>query len=275
MRRRWQIALLLVALMMIGGCAGLNDIVQEPQLHFKKVTPTAFSLAGASFDFDFDVHNPNPLGLQLSQVTYDLALNRHPLASGTVNDGVALPARSSAPLTIPLSLNFKDLLATAADLGASPKLPYQLKGKVFVGPLAIPYDVKGDLEMPRLPKIELTGVQVRELSLSGARLAFQVRLNNRNAIPLDLGKLAYQLQLGEIQVAAGETAPLTPLKANGSDRLSLDTRIRFKEVGMGLLKLLQGGTTSYTLRGSFSQPLTGGGNHQTPFSFSGNTPLKR
>jgi LEA14-like dessication related protein len=277
MKKRWrQPALLAALVMMISGCAGLGEIVQEPRLQFKKVTPRAFSLADARFDFDFDVHNPNPLGLRLSQVTYNLALNRHPLVDGTVNEGIALPARGSAPLTLPVRLNFKDLLAAVGDMGSSPKLPYQLNGKVFVGPLAIPYDVEGELELPRLPKIELAGVQIRELSLSGARLACQVRMTNRNAIPLDLGKLVYQLQLGDIQVAAGETAPLAPLKASGTDRLSLDTRIRFREVGMGLLKLLQGGTTTaYTLQGSFSQPLPGGGDHQIPFSFSGKTPLKR
>lgn len=269
-------ALICAFLVFIGGCAQLGDIVQEPQLHFKKAVPTAFSLAGADFDFDFDVANPNPLGLNLSQVTYRLALNEHPLVNGEVSEGIALPARGSAPLTIPVSLNFKDLLAAVGSIGESPKLPYQLSGKVFVGPLAIPYNVNGELEMPRLPKIELAGVQVKELSLSGARLACQVRLTNRNGVPLDLGKLAYQLQLGDVQVATGQTATLAPLSASGTDTLSLDTRVSFREVGMGLLKLLQGGGTSaYTLRGSFTQPLPGGGDHQTPFSFSGKTPLKR
>jgi LEA14-like dessication related protein len=272
---RQLLALLIPILIFIGGCAQLDEIVQEPQLHFKKVVPADFSLAGARFHFDFDVYNPNPLGLRLSQVTYNLALNRHPLASGKLTEGIALPARGSAPLTIPLRLDFEDLLAAVGDMGNGPKLPYRLNGDIFVGPLAIPYDVKGDLELPRLPKVELAGVEIRELSLSGARLACRVRLTNRNAIPLDLGRLAYRLQLGEIQVAGGETAPLAPLAASGSDILSLDTRIRFREVGMGLLKLLQGAAAAYTLSGSFSQPLPGGGHHQTPFSFSGEAPLKR
>lgn len=277
MLKLWQrLALMASTLILIGGCAGLNEIVQEPQVRFKKVVPTDFSLAGARFNFSFDVHNPNPLGLNLSQVTYALALNHHPLASGNLNQGITLPARGSAPLEIPLSLNFKDLLAAAADLGSSPKLPYQLAGKIYVGPLAIPYDVKGDLELPRLPRVELAGVQIRELSLSGARLACQVRLTNRNAIPLKLGQLAYHLQLGDAQIAAGETATLAPLKASGSDTVRIDTRVSFREVGMGLLKLLQGGGNSaYTLKGSFHQPLPDGGDHQTPFSFSGKVPLRR
>jgi hypothetical protein len=58
--------------------------------------------------------------------------------------------------------------------------------------------------------------------------------------------------------------------------VSIDTRVSFREVGMGLIKLLQGGGNSaYTLKGSFHQPLPGGGDHQTPFSFSGKVPLKR
>ena len=174
LKQRHGLALLTTIVLLIGGCAGLNEIVQEPQVRFKNVVPTDFSLAGATFRFSFDVQNPNPLGLNLSQVTYALALNQHPLASGELNRGIALPARGSAPLEIPLSLDFKDLLAAAADVGSSPRLPYQLAGKVYVGPLAIPYDVKGDLELPRLPKVELADVQIRELSLSGARLACQV-----------------------------------------------------------------------------------------------------
>lgn len=277
MLKVWRRLVLFSAILLLaGGCAGLNEIVQQPQMHFKKVVPADFSLAGATFNFNFDVRNPNPLGLNLSKVTYALALNQHPLASGDLNQGIALPARGSAPLEIPLSLNFKDLLAAAADLGRSPKLPYQLAGKVYVGPLAIPYDVKGELELPRLPKVELAGVQIRDLSLSGARLACQVRLTNRNAIPLKLGQLAYHLQLGDAQVATGETATLAPLAAGGSDTVNIDTRVSFREVGMGLLKLLQGGANSaYTLKGSFHQPLPGGGDHQTPFSFSGKVPLKR
>lgn len=277
MRYGWQrVALLGVILVSLGACAGMGKIVQEPRLRFQRATPTAFSLGGARFDFDFDVYNPNPLGLRLSQVTYRLTIDRHPLVSGAIDEGLSLPARGSTPLRIPLSLNFKDLLAAAGDIGDRPNLPYQLSGKAFVGPLAIPYTVKGDLELPRLPKIELTGVKVRDLSLSGARLACQVRITNRNTMPLELGRLAYQLQLGEVSVATGETGSLTPLEANGANTLTLDTRIRFKEVGRSLLKLLKGdGTTAYTLRGSFRQRLPGGGDHLVPFSFSGRTPLIR
>jgi LEA14-like dessication related protein len=277
MRKNWHwLALLGAFLVSIGGCAELGEIVQEPQLRFQRVTPTAFSLGGAGFNFDFEVTNPNPLGLRLSQVTYRLALNQRPLISGEVAEGIALPAHGSAPLSIPLSLAFKDLVAAVGEIGTSPNLPYQLSGKVFVGPLAIPYSVKGDLELPRLPKIELAGVKIRDLSLSGARLACQLRVTNRNTIPLDLGPLAYQLQLGEIPVASGETGPLAPLEASGSTSLTLDSRIRFKEVGRGLAKLLQGdGTTAYTLKGGFRQSKPGGGDHLIPFSFSGRTPLTR
>ena len=276
-RKNWQrLAILGVILISIGGCAGLGEIVQEPRLRFQRVTPTAFSLGGARFNFDFEVTNPNPLGLRLSQVTYQLALNRRPLISGEVDEGIALPARGSAPLSIPMSLAFKDLVAAMGAIGNSPKLPYQLSGKVFVGPLAIPYSVKGDLELPRLPKIELAGVKIRDLSFSGAHLACQIRVTNRNTIPLDLGPLAYQLQLGEITVASGETGPLAPLEASGSHSLTLDSSIRFREVGRGLAKLLQGNATSaYTLSGSFRQPKPGGGDHLIPFSFSGRTPVTR
>jgi LEA14-like dessication related protein len=271
-----RLALLGTILITIGACAGLGEVVQEPRLHFQKVTPTAFSLGGARFNFDFEVTNPNPLGLHLSQVTYRLALNQRPLINGEVDKGIALPARGSAPLSIPLNLAFKDLAAAVGDIGNTPKLPYQLSGKVFIGPLAIPYTVKGDLELPRLPKIDLAGVKIRELSLSGARLACQVRVTNRNTIPLDLGPLAYQLQLGEIPVASGETGPLAPLEASGSTTLTLDSRIRFREVGRGLAKLLQGdGTTAYTLKGGFRQPKPDGGDFLIPFSFSGRTPLTR
>jgi hypothetical protein len=47
-------------------------------------------------------------------------------------------------------------------------------------------------------------------------------------------------------------------------------------VGRSLLTLLKGdGTTAYTLRGGFHQPMPGGGDHLVPFSFSGQTPLIR
>ncbi|MDJ0781966.1 MAG: LEA type 2 family protein [Desulfosarcinaceae bacterium] len=273
----WRgLALGVACLLGIAACAGLDEMVQEPRLQLKGVAPTDFSLAGAGFRFNFEVHNPNPLGLRLSQVTYRLATGRHQLVSGTVDQGIALPARGSAPLIIPLRLDFRDIMAAAADLAGRPSLPYQLDGKLFVGPLAIPYAIAGDLELPRLPRIELTAIQVRELSLNAARLACQVRLTNRNAVPLQLGQLAYQLQLGEIPVAGGETASLTPLAAKGSQTLSLDARVRLKDLGASLLRLFQsGGSAAYTLTGSFRQSLPGGGDHQTPFQFSGKTPLKR
>ena len=40
LKQRHGLALLTTIVLLIGGCAGLNEIVQEPQVRFKNVVPT-------------------------------------------------------------------------------------------------------------------------------------------------------------------------------------------------------------------------------------------
>jgi len=50
----------------------LNRAIKEPTISFLDLTPQHLSLTRGDFLFNFAVHNPNPLGLKLSRMSWGL-----------------------------------------------------------------------------------------------------------------------------------------------------------------------------------------------------------
>lgn len=126
---------LLVAGVLLNGCAALDVAVESPEVTLKKVDLADLDFSQQTFVLSFDVHNPNSFALPVNYVSYGVKLDDQQFASGESVAEFTIPARGEGEFVIRVDL---DLLRTAPHLlykvrdATTRDLPYQLQGKLGI-----------------------------------------------------------------------------------------------------------------------------------------------
>lgn len=269
-----RLFLICLTLFFLNACATLKKIIKEPTVSFKQVSAESLSLTEGKFRFDFNVSNPNSLGVSLSKITYDLRVNEKDLLKDTLPEGIKVPAKGAAVMSIPITLRYADLFNNLSEALNSDTLAYDLKGTMGIGPVSIPYQHKGQLDMPKLPEIALTDIAINKLSLDGAAVKMTLKLKNPNDFDVNLNGLNYAIKLQDKEFASGLAKNVSPLSANGENLLNLDLKISFKELGRSALSILKGAGTKYEIKGDFLVNKPDQGAIKIPFLKAGEIPLQ-
>jgi LEA14-like dessication related protein len=134
--RRNAVAVMIVTLTALGGCASLPDnIIRTPEVELRSVEVMGLGFNSQTFLLSFDISNPNPFRLPVNHVTYDVRLDGTRFASGTTDSDISIPANGDGRFAISVDL---DLLSTAPRLlstlrdGVRGEIPYELKGQLGI-----------------------------------------------------------------------------------------------------------------------------------------------
>jgi LEA14-like dessication related protein len=149
MRRNLIYATLLTAVCIIlsvitltlSGCrslAGLNIV--NPRYALRGVVPhvaIALPLSQSAIDLDFniEVDNPNPVGLRLDWLDFDLSVNDTPvLTSVRAEQGVRIPAHGIGDVRLRTRVdyqNLKTLFRQVADMVQGNRATYTIRGNAY------------------------------------------------------------------------------------------------------------------------------------------------
>jgi LEA14-like dessication related protein len=253
MYRKKALTALLLALMTMGGCAALDtlqQLVQKPEIRFEGMALENTSLTEGDLLFKFNVSNPNPVGVTVSRVLYDLKVNGKTFVKNTLDKNIALQANGSGTVEVPVTVNYLDFFQSVADFVQADKLAYDLSGSVGVGPFDIPYQKKGDIAVPKLPKISLKNVGISGLSFTGGSLIFSLDVANPNPFALNLGGLDYSIKLGGKKFAEGTADKISPIAKNSRTVLKIPFRMQFLELGRSAYQLLTKPSAAYEISGN-------------------------
>lgn len=122
----------------------------------------------------------------------------------------------------------------------------------------------------RAPDVMLTGVQVKDIGLSGQKFLLGFSVSNPNPFSLPVKGIRYNLRLDDQKFAGGETQSDFVVPAHGDGRFVIAVELDLLQSVSQLASLLKGGmreTIEYELQGSlvvdipFSRPV--------PFASSG------
>lgn len=146
------IGLLLAGLPLLAGCAGIENVVERPNVRLTDAGVTGLSLLGADLVFEFEVDNPNTFGLSLAGFGYDLAINGEPFIDGDRAERLRLEPRSEATVELPVSVRFADLYRAFRGLRGQDEASYRLDAEFrFEVPVAgivrVPVTEEGDLPL--------------------------------------------------------------------------------------------------------------------------------
>lgn len=153
MRARLSFIVLLPALAALGGCqAAVDRAFQRPTMAFRGAAVRDVGPDGGVVDVRLLVRNPNPYPLRAGRATYRLlTADSVEVGRGEATDSLAVPARDSAEIRLPVTVSWQALasagvgaLAAGAATGA---VEYRVLGEVLartpVGSFPVPVDARG------------------------------------------------------------------------------------------------------------------------------------
>ncbi len=239
----------------LAGCAGakkvVEEAVQEPRLSVKGVRVAGLSAESADLEATIGVDNPNPVGLTLNYLSYELDLEGERLASGETDRTSTVPAAGQGEVIFPISVRYQDLAAVYARVKDRDEVSYQIQGQLGLarplGTLHLPYRASGKMKVWRLPRVQNVSLKVESLSLGETRLRLILRLENPNAFPLEITKLHYRIALSGRDFAAGDVRSPQTLPARDFGEIDIPLALNLVELGGAAANLLGGKNADYTL----------------------------
>ncbi|OQY60478.1 MAG: hypothetical protein B6245_01270 [Desulfobacteraceae bacterium 4572_88] len=262
-------ALIVSILMMMSGCAVIQEFVQKPQISFEGLSLKNMSLSEGDMVFRLRVTNPNPMGATLRNVSYNLKINDREFLKDVLEQNITLAAGGSSMVEVPLTINYLNFFESVRDFIGSDKIVYDLSGSAGIGPFDIPYHTNGDFPVPKLPRVSLKNVSVADFSLTGASVICAIDLKNPNSFAMNMSGLSYSIALDGKKLAEGIAENVSPMNEKGSTVIKVPIRMNFFELGRSAYRMLKKSSSDYELKGEMKFSLPQAGEKSFPFQKSG------
>ena len=235
LRRRALLLTAATCLLTLAGCAGLNSVLagafQRPRLTFKRADLGAVSLSGATLNLVYDVENPNPVGLDLAQVSYALFVEGRQMVAGTPPNGMKLAANGASELVFPANVKFADVVPVLSTFFTKDQAAYRAEGSLGlqtpVGIVSLPLAHEGSFAVPKLPQVTLATPRIKSLGLTSATVELPLTITNRNAFALPINGLTGALRIAGASVGNVATGDLGSFGAGAAREVMLPVTINF------------------------------------------------
>jgi LEA14-like dessication related protein len=145
--------LLVVSLVvLLGGCSIFMRSIERPKAEVRGVSVASAGFTGVTGELRFDVSNPNPIGVPLQGIDWELSIGGTRAVTGTVQLSQTIPAKGIAPVITSLTIDARDAVDVGTALARGSR-DYELKAKLrfstAIGPLAVDVSHHGQLDGAR------------------------------------------------------------------------------------------------------------------------------
>lgn len=244
-----KVLLALLILPWFAGCSLLpsQKLVSAPEVKVVEHSLTGLSLDKAKLEIEFEVYNPNKFSVNLGAIDFDLTVQNVQVIKGEQKQQNKLAAQKKQRIKLPLEVEFSELGRLVGSLKGANSVHYRLAGGVmFELPLAvqkrIPYQVEGQLPVPRLPSLRLAGIEQKKIGLDGVDFNVKFDLQNPNSFDVLLSKFNYGLALNGHKLTTGALPQVVQLQAEAGSQVSVPVRLNFSlDTAKALMQLFQKG----------------------------------
>lgn len=254
--RKWT--LLAIGLLFFAGCTLLRDLanVERPALEYSNMSIQSINFNEAVLLFDFDVTNPNNIGITADRYSYEFFVNDNSFISGDQQENVRIARESTSTLRVPVTLRFTEIVNTFDSLLRSDRFAYKINTAFEfdipgLGSQTLPINASGELPIPKVPRIEFAGFDVKELTLSGAEMDIRLKVSNSNIFPISLLDANYALEVNGrnwLDSSLDNTLRLSPSE---SQDLIIPVRLNSSQMGPVLIDMMRGNAEfEYRLTGN-------------------------
>ncbi len=241
---KWLGTLLVVIL--LSGCASLETVIdmQKPDAKVVAARLTGINFDEVTLEFDLELNNPNPIAINSSGFTYDLALEGNPfLAVDKSTQEISIPATGTSIINLPVAISFVDAFNLISSLKEKDEFSYEMVvGFVFelpvIGNFSVPVKHQGSVPIPKLPKVELKVAELKGFSFAGAEFLIGLEIENQSKFSMLVNQLDYQIELGDFSLASGALSN-REITGKESKLLQFPIKVSFLESGLALYNALK------------------------------------
>lgn len=234
------------AVFLSSGCATLEEYVrvQNPQAEITGVRLDKLDLQQVGLLVDLKVKNPNAVGVNLSRLAYDFAVEGNSLLSGNQDQGVQVAANSEQPVTIPVTVNPANLWQTIAKVAKQDRFGFSIATTLtfalpVLGNVDLPLKYSGELPVLRIPEVKVGGLKIKELGLTKANLELTIQVANPNAFALLLNQFTYDFQVNQRSWINGQNGNPIQLDPKQGGEVKIPLTLNFLEMGTTVLQVLR------------------------------------
>lgn len=247
-------------ILLLSGCALLEGEMERrtPEASVEGTRISALSFDSVDLLVDVRIDNPNPVGIELAGLDYDLRLDGERALSGKSEQRLSVPARDSGVVSLPITLGFQDLYDRLGGLRGRDEVDYAVDLGIDVdvpvlGVKRVSASASDTLPLPKLPKVSLHDVRVEHLGLSGARMLVDLGVDNPNGFGLNLDALRYSLNVDGEDWISGVLEDPSRVASHERTTLSIPVELDFATLGSGLFRMLtEGRMLDYELQGGLT-----------------------
>lgn len=252
--------LLLSLIVLLSGCALFEQEMErrQPTASVEGTRISALSFDSVDLEVDVRIDNPNPVGVRLAGLDYDLRLDGERALSGESNARSNIPARDSGTVSVPITLGFQELYERVSGLRGRNEVDYEVDLGLNVdvpvlGVQRLSASTSDTLPLPKVPRVSLSDVRVDRLGLTGARMLVDLGVSNPNGFGLDLDALRYSFTVEGQDWVSGMVEESTRLDSNETSTLTVPVELDFASLGSGLYRMLtENRALDYQLQGSMT-----------------------
>lgn len=240
-----------------------------PSIKFDSLQVNEVNFQEIDTEFVFAIDNPNPVGLDIDQFSYNLAFSEVDWMDGDNPDGLLIDADGESKVSLPTHIVFSDLYDMVQASRGADSLPFALNGDFGVrldsstivtsetsasdtneGELiTLPYDADGDFPALRRPNFSFSKLKVKDFSWSEIDLSLEFDVDNEHASNLIFQRFSYDLDLGGNSVISGVADNLEEIIHGIDEETSTDVNRKLKipislstsDIGQSLISVFTGG----------------------------------
>lgn len=150
-RRLAGLAVAMLGLTALGGCAGLQLGMRKPEVSVANIRLLDGNLLEQRFLLTLRVMNPNTSEIAIEGLTFKVDLNGQPFAKGVGNQPVVVPRLGEAMVEVTATTGLGGLLRQLKAFGKGrEKVDYRISGRLVTGSFGgIDFDQTGEVELPK------------------------------------------------------------------------------------------------------------------------------
>jgi LEA14-like dessication related protein len=205
-RRHPVLTVLLVLLLLLVLGLGITYVATDKG---KKLLPT---LANASMQVGnitpdslkatmaVELRNNVPVTMRVDSFSYITRLDGEPLARGSQDEPTVVKSRGMSKLEVPVNVDLskvadkvKEIQQDCVDVQMTMILYTRLP---IVGAERIPVTVSKKIYIPKLPKVEVAGVDITDMGLKNGEAVVRLRITNYNPFPVTIKQVTYRFRVG-------------------------------------------------------------------------------
>jgi LEA14-like dessication related protein len=228
---------------------------EEPKFTFKDVEFKDLNFRGVDLNFKIIVDNPNFVGLTINSFYYQLKIDGEKIADGHEAGITEIKGKDISEITIPITVDFSGLSDSIVTVFQKNELEYELTGYLIVdspvGNLKFNFEdyefYQGTIPIPKIPKIHLQTLNIKEFGVTNIDLELVIDLNNSNDFSFQLKELRYMFLLNQSTVSKAAIKSNNMLLPGEAVEVKIPINLKLANLHKGIINALRQRRIKYKL----------------------------